>query len=61
MKYQFQIDDEPTFASPLETVVVDQPTYTSADKLYPEGPLYWRVQPIDANGQRARLVRDRGR
>lgn len=47
MKYQLQIDDQPTFASPLENVHVDQPTYTSANELYPEGPLYWRVQPID--------------
>ena len=29
---------------------MDQPTYTAADKLYPEGPLYWRVQPIDGAG-----------
>lgn len=50
--YEFQIDNQPTFASPIETVVVDQPTYTSADKLYPEGPLYWRVQPIDAADNR---------
>ena len=49
MTYQFQIDDDPTFASPFETVEVDQPTYTSADRLYPEGTLYWRVQPIDVN------------
>lgn len=50
MSYQFQIDDQDTFASPLETVTVDQPTYTSAAELYPEGPLYWRVQPIDVAG-----------
>ena len=52
MRYQFQIDDQPTFASPLDTspVYVDQPTYTAADRLYPEGPLYWRVQPIDVHG-----------
>ena len=49
MKYQFQIDDDPAFASPFETVEVDQPTYTSADRLYPEGTLYWRVQPVDVN------------
>ena len=52
MRYQFQIDDQPTFASPFDPspVLVDQPTYTAADKLYPEGPLYWRVQPIDGAG-----------
>lgn len=49
-KYQFQIDDQPTFASPVESPMLDQPTYTSASKLYPEGPLYWRVQPIDVDG-----------
>ncbi|MGF9760571.1 hypothetical protein AAII07_35820, partial [Microvirga sp. 0TCS3.31] len=52
MKYQFQIDDDPAFASPFETVDVDQPTYTSSDRLYPEGTLYWRVQPIDVNDNR---------
>ena len=48
--YQVQVDDDPAFSSPLDDVTVDQTTYTSTDQLYPEGPLWWRVQPIDANG-----------
>lgn len=47
-KYEIQVDDDPTFATPLDKAVVDQTTYTSSGRLYPEGPLYWRVQPIDA-------------
>ncbi|WP_107766387.1 Ig-like domain repeat protein [Nocardioides terrigena] len=50
MQYEFQIDDQPTFSSPLETKRVDQPTYTAAERLYPEGALYWRVQAIDVQG-----------
>ncbi len=47
--YRIQVDDSQTFSSPLEDIKVDQPTYTSFAKLYPEGQLYWRVQAIDAN------------
>ena len=50
MRYQFQVDDQPTSRHRRQRRYVDQPTYTAADRLYPEGPLYWRVQPIDANG-----------
>lgn len=48
-QYRVQIDDADTFATPLETVVVDQTTYTSFAKLYADGPLYWRVQVIDSD------------
>ena len=34
----------------IDDVVVDQATYTPYDRLYPEGPLYWRVQAIDSTG-----------
>jgi large repetitive protein len=48
-QYRLQVDDEPNFQSPLETVIVDQTTYTSYANTYPEGPLYWRVQAIDGS------------
>ncbi len=32
----------------LDNQLVDQPSYTASDALYPEGPLYWRVQAVDA-------------
>ena len=32
----------------VDRQVVDQPTYTALDQLYPEGALEWRVQAIDA-------------
>jgi len=50
-QYRIQVATSPTFASPLENKVVDQSTYTSAEKLYPEGQLYWRVQAIDGDGK----------
>ncbi|HXH77968.1 Ig-like domain-containing protein [Nocardioides sp.] len=47
--YRIQVDNEPSFAQPLlDEKVVDQATYTSGDRLYPEGTVYWRVQAIDA-------------
>lgn len=47
--YRIQVDNEPSFQSPLlEEAVVDQTTFTSRDKLYPEGAVWWRVQAIDA-------------
>ncbi|WP_162799354.1 Ig-like domain repeat protein [Nocardioides sp. 616] len=49
-QYRIQVDDEATFTAPhIDNVVVDQSTYTAFSKLYPEGPLYWRVTAIDAN------------
>lgn len=33
----------------IDRQVVDQPTYTAFDKLYPEGTLEWRVQAIDSD------------
>jgi hypothetical protein len=46
--YQIQIDNEPSFATPIDTAIVDQTTYTAADQLYPEGTYFWRVQARDA-------------
>ncbi len=49
MWYRLQVDDNANFASPIDEIRVDQSTYTAFTKLYPEGPLYWRVQAIDAD------------
>lgn len=49
MWYRIQVDDNANFASPIDEMKVDQSTYTAFAKLYPEGPLYWRVQGIDAD------------
>lgn len=35
--------------SVVETALVDQTTYTSANRLYPEGTLSWRVQAVDSD------------
>ncbi len=48
-RYRIVIDDNANFSSPIESVRVDQSTYTSAARLYPEGTLYWRVQAIDVD------------
>ncbi|MDR7253777.1 methionine-rich copper-binding protein CopC [Nocardioides sp. BE266] len=49
--YLIQVDNEPSFAEPLiDSATVDQATFTSGDRLYPEGRLYWRVQAIDGEG-----------
>jgi hypothetical protein len=50
MQYRIQVDDDPGFGTPLDSVLVDQPTYTAFAKAYPDGELYWRVQAVDAEG-----------
>jgi len=47
--YRVQVDNDQGFTSPLETVLVDQSTFTSPARLYPEGNLWWRVQAVDAD------------
>lgn len=55
--YRLQVARTPSFAAPLlEQVDVDQPTYTSFDKLYADGPVYWRVQAVDANDNELALT-----
>jgi hypothetical protein len=49
--YRIQVDDDSSFASPLDTQVVDQATYTEYSKLYPDGTYYWRVQALDDQNQ----------
>ncbi|GGD07475.1 Ig-like domain repeat protein [Nocardioides daphniae] len=45
--YSLQVATEPTFTTLIDEATVDQTTYTSTGKIYPEGPIYWRVQAID--------------
>jgi hypothetical protein len=49
LRYRIVVSSDQNFQTALETAVVDQPTYTSATRTYPEGPLYWRVQAIDGS------------
>jgi hypothetical protein len=48
-QYRLQVGTDPTFATTLEDVKVDQTTYTAPTRLYPEGTLYWRVQAVDGD------------
>lgn len=48
MQYRIQVDDDPSFGSPIDTRVVDQPTHTAPTTLYPEGTYFWRVQAVDS-------------
>jgi hypothetical protein len=48
MLYRLQVSDSQNFGTLIEEVVVDQPTYTSPNLLYPEGTSWWRVQAIDS-------------
>ncbi len=48
--YRIQTSLVADFASIYETATVDQTTFTSFAKTYPEGPVYWRVQALDASG-----------
>jgi hypothetical protein len=49
--YRFQVDNDSSFASPIDTRVVDQATVTEWDQLYPDGSYWWRVQAVDDEGQ----------
>ncbi|MGO4599716.1 hypothetical protein [Terrabacter sp. 2RAF25] len=50
MRYHIQVSQTRSFATLIDDQFVDQATYTAWDRTYPEGPLYWRVQAIDAAG-----------
>lgn len=54
--YRLQVAVDATFTTPLEDVTIDregdvsgQAEYTSPDKVYPDGTLYWRVAPVDGS------------
>lgn len=48
--YHLQVATSPAFSTLVDEVTVDQTTYTAFAQMYPEGPLYWRVQAIDGSG-----------
>ncbi|MEO5746299.1 MAG: hypothetical protein ABIQ53_17160, partial [Terracoccus sp.] len=52
--YRLQVSRSATItdSNAIEDVTVDQPTFTTFDKTYPEGDLWWRVQAIDEQGNR---------
>jgi hypothetical protein len=49
--YRIQVSRFADFSVILDEAVVDQTTYTphALNRTYPDGPLYWRVQAIDAS------------
>ncbi|MDQ3104802.1 MAG: Ig-like domain-containing protein, partial [Actinomycetota bacterium] len=49
-QYRVEVSTSSTFQTLLDTATVDQTTYTSATKIYPEGPLHWRVSALDGSG-----------
>jgi hypothetical protein len=50
-QYRIEVDNDSSFASPIDTRLVDQATVTEWDKLYPDGSYWWRVQAVDDEGQ----------
>ena len=50
--YQFQMDDDQAFGSPLVDVILDEPRY-APDEPVPAGNYWWRVRAIDARGRAA--------
>ncbi|MEZ5135789.1 MAG: hypothetical protein R2699_12225 [Acidimicrobiales bacterium] len=50
-RYRIQVSGVPDFSSNVHTdSYSDETTYTSPSELYPDGPLYWRVQSRDNTG-----------
>lgn len=47
--YRVQVATDELFADVIDTATVDQSQFTSFDKTYPEGNLWWRVQAIDGS------------
>ena len=54
MTYRLQVSQSASINdnNTIDDVTVDQTTYTAPAKTYPEGDLWWRVQAIDAKGNR---------
>jgi hypothetical protein len=48
-QYRIQVDDDPTFGSPIADVVTNATGYTSTSALPPDSVLYWRVRANDEN------------
>jgi hypothetical protein len=52
MQYVVEVSEAPNFQTLLDSAKVDQTTYTSYGKTYPEGTLYWRVAALDGSNNR---------
>lgn len=50
--YRIEVSDRADFSTFVDSAEVDQLTYTASTKTYPEGPLFWRVAPIDGSNNR---------
>ncbi len=55
-QYRIQVADNPQFSNSngkklLDSVLVDQTTFTSYANTYPDTQLYWRVQAVDGGGR----------
>jgi hypothetical protein len=48
-QYRIQIDDDPTFGSPIADVPTNATSYTSTSALPADSVLYWRVRANDEN------------
>jgi large repetitive protein len=46
-RYRLQVDDNPTFASPIDNVLTVSTAYTSSSTYQSDTVLYWRVQADD--------------
>lgn len=49
IEYQFQLDNDSNFSSPLVNVVVATPVYVAAEVI-PPGQYFWRVQAVFSSG-----------
>ena len=49
--YKINVATDPSFTHIIDTATVDQTSYTAYAEAYPEGPLYWRVYPIDGSSR----------
>jgi hypothetical protein len=47
--YNLEVSTTADFTQVIDDVIVDQTTYTTFSKTYPEGPLWWRVAAIDGS------------
>ena len=47
--YHLVVSTDPNFVdgATVDELTVDATRYTASDRLYPDGPLYWRVQAVD--------------
>ena len=52
--YVVQTAEDPSFSpqSLIESIEVDQTTFTSFNTTYPEGQVYWRVQAVDGSANK---------